>query len=80
MSTNIIPIDVDIPNTGLGDVLRDAYIICNTNFNALNMYKADLVNGKIPVNQIPNITTTTISFSPPTGIPANGDVWIQWID
>ena len=74
--TVIDQINVSIPDDGLGDFLRDAFLKCNANFNALNEFKSDLVDGKIVTAQIPVVSKLTVSNLAPTGIPANGDTWI----
>lgn len=71
-------INVDIPNSGNGSELRDAFIITNQNFSELDINKADLVGGKLAPSQFP-LKLPTISINPPSGVPADGEQWIQYI-
>jgi hypothetical protein len=68
-------INVSTPNDGLGDPLRNAFIKVNANFEELSALKADLVNGKVPLSQLP---AKIVSQTTPSGTPSDGDEWIMY--
>ena len=62
-----------IGNDNTGDALRTSMIICNDNFSELDSSKASLINGKVPANQLPPVTISTVA---PIGIPQDNEQWI----
>ena len=65
----------NVPNDGLGDKVRDAFNKVNQNFTEVTNTKADLLNGRVNPEQLPQ---KTVSLTVPSGVPSDGDEWILY--
>ena len=65
----------NVPNDGLGDKVRDAFNKVNQNFTEVTNTKADLLNGRVNPEQLPQ---KTVSLIVPSGVPNDGDEWILY--
>lgn len=65
----------NVPNDGLGDKVRDAFNKVNQNFTEVTNTKADLLNGRVNPEQLPQ---KTVSLTVPSGVPNDGDEWILY--
>ena len=63
----------NVPNDGLGDKVRDAFNKVNQNFTEVTNTKADLLNGRVNPEQLPQ---KTVSLTVPSGVPNDGDEWL----
>ena len=65
----------NVPNDGLGDKVRNAFDKVNQNFTEVTNTKADLLNGRVNPEQLPQ---KTVSLTVPSGVPNDGDEWILY--
>lgn len=65
----------NVPNDGLGDKVRDAFNKVNQNFTEVTNTKADLLNGRVNPEQLPQ---KTVSLTVPSGVPNDGEEWILY--
>lgn len=65
----------NVANDGLGDKVRNAFDKVNQNFTEVTNTKADLLNGRVNPEQLPQ---KTVSLTVPSGVPNDGDEWILY--